>query len=156
MTDKTRILIADATALVHADIAAEVVPAAVSASVAAEGQGGYGFSRVADCDARARSGKLNLNAKIITTLRRPASVFIDADHRFAFPALDAGMPIAQKMGMAIMAFGNRYDANSDFLTRVSSLLGMIQRWRARVCPAPSRVRLFALLKLTGCWFRRII
>jgi (2R)-3-sulfolactate dehydrogenase (NADP+) len=117
--DKIRISIADATALIHAALAAAGVPSDVCASAAAalvaaeaEGQSGHGFSRLADYIAQARSGKINLNAQITTTLRGPASLFIDADQGFAFPALDAalakGLPLAEQMGIAIMAVGNSH------------------------------------------------
>ncbi|MEY8119452.1 MULTISPECIES: Ldh family oxidoreductase [unclassified Falsihalocynthiibacter] len=119
MTDKTRISIADATALIHAALAAAGVPPNVCVSVAAalvaaeaESQSGHGFSRVADYIAQARSGKINLSAQVTTTLRGPSSILIDADRGFAFPALDAalevGLPVAEKMGIAIMAVGNSH------------------------------------------------
>lgn len=119
MTDKTRISIADATALIHAALATAGVPDTVCASVAAalvaaeaEGQGGHGFSRVADYVAQAKSGKINRDAKVTTTVRGPASIFVDADQGFAFPALetalDLGLPIAQTQGIAIMAVGNSH------------------------------------------------
>lgn len=119
MTDKTRISIADAKALIHAALAASGVPNAVCTSVAAalvaaeaEGQGGHGFSRLGDYAAQARSGKINTSAQITTTLRGPASLLIDADQGFAFPALEtalaAGLPVAEKMGIAIMAIANSH------------------------------------------------
>ena len=119
MTDKTRISIADAKALIHAALAASGVPAAVCTSVAsalvaaeAEGQGGHGFSRLGDYAAQARSGKINTNAQITTTMRGPASLLIDADQGFAFPALEtalaAGLPVAETRGIAIMAIANSH------------------------------------------------
>lgn len=119
MTDKTRISIADAKALIHAALAASGVPATVCTSVAsalvaaeAEGQGGHGFSRLGDYAAQARSGKINTNAQITTTMRGPASLLIDADQGFAFPALEtalaAGLPVAETMGIAIMAIANSH------------------------------------------------
>jgi len=119
VTDKTRISIADAKALIHAALAASGVPATVCASVAsalvaaeAEGQGGHGFSRLGDYAAQARSGKINTNAQITTTMRGPASLLIDADQGFAFPALEtalaAGLPVAETMGIAIMAIANSH------------------------------------------------
>lgn len=119
MTDKTRISISDAKALIHAALSASSVSGAVCTSVAAafvaaeaEGQSGHGFSRLSDHAAQARSGKTNTNAKISTTLRRPASLLIDADQGFAFPALDTalsvGLPVADTMGIAIMAIANSH------------------------------------------------
>jgi len=119
VTDKTRISIADAKALIHAALAASGVPATVCTSVAsalvaaeAEGQGGHGFSRLGDYAAQARSGKINTNAQITTTMRGPASLLIDADQGFAFPALEtalaAGLPVAETMGIAIMAIANSH------------------------------------------------
>lgn len=119
MTDKTRISIADAKALIHAALAASGVTDAVCTSVAtalvaaeAEGQGGHGFSRLGDYAAQARSAKINTNARITTTLRGPASLLIDADQGFAFPAIEvalaAGIPLAEAMGIAIMAIANSH------------------------------------------------
>ena len=119
MTEKTRISIADATALMHAALAGAGVPDSVCASVAtalvaaeAEGQTGHGFSRLGDYVAQARSGKINTNAQITTTMRGPASLLVDADQGFAFPALDAalaeGLPLAEKMGIVIMAVANSH------------------------------------------------
>jgi (2R)-3-sulfolactate dehydrogenase (NADP+) len=119
VTDKTYISIKDAQALIHAALAGSGVSDTVCASVAsalvaaeAEGQAGHGFSRLGDYAAQARSGKINIQAQITTTSRGPASLLIDADQGFAFPALDAalaaGLPVAKTMGIAIMAIANSH------------------------------------------------
>lgn len=119
VNDKIRISIAEARDLLHAALAAAGVPDGTCRSVAAalvaaeaEGQVGHGFSRLGDYVAQVRSGKINIDAQITTTARGPASLLIDADQGFAFPALDAaleaGLPIAQNMGIAIMAVANSH------------------------------------------------
>lgn len=119
MTDKTQISIADAKDLIHAALAAAGVSPNVCVSVAealvaaeAEGQVGHGFSRLGDYVAQVRSGKINLDAQITIQNRGPASLLINADQGFAFPALEealaAGVPLADKMGIAIMAVANSH------------------------------------------------
>ncbi len=119
MNDKTQISIAEARDLLHAALAAAGVPDNTCRSVAAalvaaeaEGQVGHGFSRLGDYVAQVRSGKINTDAQIIITARGPASLLIDADQGFAFPALDAaldaGLPVADEMGIAIMAVANSH------------------------------------------------
>lgn len=119
MTDKTRISIDDAQALLHAALAGSGVSDDVCASVAAalvaaeaEGQAGHGFSRLGDYAAQARSGKINTCASITTASRGPASLLIDADQGFAYPALDtalaAGLPVAKALGIVILAIANSH------------------------------------------------
>ncbi len=119
MSDTIRISIADAKALIHAALSAAGVPDDAAASVAAalvaaeaEGQVGHGFSRLGDYVAQVRTGKINAGARITTTQRGPSSLLIDADQGFAFPALDAalsaGLPVAEEMGIAIMAVANSH------------------------------------------------
>ena len=92
------------------DVAASVARALVAAE--AEGQVGHGFSRLADYAAQARSGKINRAARVTVTPTGPAALFIDADCGFAYPALeaaiDAGISLAQDMGIALMAVGNSH------------------------------------------------
>ncbi|PWE34514.1 sulfolactate dehydrogenase [Pelagicola sp. LXJ1103] len=111
--------LADARQLVQSALIAVGVPRDVSASVAtaivaaeAEGQVGHGFSRLGDYAAQFASGKINRSALITTHSRGPASLLINADQGFAFPALDkalaAGLPLSQEMGIAIMAIANSH------------------------------------------------
>lgn len=78
----------------------------------AEGQVGHGFSRVADYVAQVKSGKINKNAVPAVERVQPGALYVDAQQGFAFPALDAaldaGLPIAREMGIAIMAIGNSH------------------------------------------------
>jgi (2R)-3-sulfolactate dehydrogenase (NADP+) len=119
LIDRINISIPDAKKLVQAALTAADVPADVSMSVAAaivaaeaEGQVGHGFSRLGDYVAQVRSGKINSTAKIVIRNRGPASLLIDADQGFAFPALDAalaaGIALANEMGIAIMAVANSH------------------------------------------------
>ena len=119
MTERTNISLADARQLVQTALMAVGVSQDVSVSVAtaivaaeAEGQVGHGFSRLGDYAAQFTSGKINRSAQINTYSRGPASLLIDADQGFAFPALDtalaAGLPLAEEMGIAIMAVANSH------------------------------------------------
>ncbi|MBV0914253.1 Ldh family oxidoreductase [Anianabacter salinae] len=119
MTETTNISIADATGLIHAALTAAHIPADVAACVAralvaaeAEGQAGHGFSRLGDYVSQARSGKINVNARITLHARGPASLLVDADRGFAFPALDkalaAGLPQAWDSGISVMAVANSH------------------------------------------------
>ncbi len=119
MTETTVISISHAKDLIHAALTAAGVPADVAASVSealvaaeAEGQVGHGFSRLGDYVSQVRSGKVNVDAKITLRARGPASLLIDADQGFAFPALDvalaAGIPLAKETGIAVMAVANSH------------------------------------------------
>ena len=119
MPDTVRISISEATQLLAAAFGAVGVPEAAAASVAralvaaeAEGQVGHGFSRLGDYVAQVQSGKINAQARVTVTRRAAASLFIDADLGFAYPALDAafeaGVPVAKEMGIAVMAVGNSH------------------------------------------------
>ncbi len=119
MADSDQISILDAVDLLTTVFRNEGVSDAAAQSVAnalvwaeAEGQVGHGFSRLADYVAQVRSGKINAQARVTTTKRGPASLFVDADLGFAYPALDAafdaGVPLAREMGIAIMVVGNSH------------------------------------------------
>ena len=119
MADAIRISLSDATQLLTDAFLSAGVSDATAASVAralvaaeAEGQVGHGFSRLGDYVAQAKSGKINIGAKVAVTHRGPASLMIDADQGFAYPAmeaaLEAGIPLAEEMGIAIMAIGNSH------------------------------------------------
>ena len=119
MADTVHISLAEATEVMVAALTASGATAAVAQSVAralvaaeAEGQVGHGFSRLGDYAAQLKSGKINARAAIAVRHRGPASLYIDADQGFAYPALeaalDAGLPLAQEMGVAVMAVGNSH------------------------------------------------
>ena len=119
MTDTCPISVVDAEALLTAAFCATGVPEGTAGSVAralvsaeAEGQVGHGFSRLGDYVAQVRSGKINAGAKVTTRPRGPASLLVDADLGFAYPALDAGfeagVPLARAMGVAVIAVKNSH------------------------------------------------
>lgn len=95
---------------VDAGVAASVARALVAAE--SEGQIGHGFSRVADYAAQVRSGKINPDATIVVEHPSKAALHVQADNGFAYPAieaaLDAGIPLAREMGIAIMTIGNSH------------------------------------------------
>jgi len=86
--------------------------AAALVAAEAEGQEGHGLIRLSDYIAQVQSGKINRHANIRVSHRGPASLLIDADRGFAYPALDValkkGLPVAQETGIAIMAVGNSH------------------------------------------------
>lgn len=119
MAEPAQIPLLDAIALltdvfqrtgIGADVAASVARALVAAE--SEGQVGHGFSRVADYAAQVRSGKINPDAEIVVERPSPAALHVRADNGFAYPAmeaaLDAGIPLAREMGIAIMTIGNSH------------------------------------------------
>ncbi|MEM8851921.1 MAG: Ldh family oxidoreductase [Pseudomonadota bacterium] len=113
MADAEQIGLTEATDLIRAALMAQGVREAAARSTAqalvaaeAEGQAGHGFSRLEDYAAQVRSGKVAADALPMVTRPFPASIHVDAGHGFAYPALDAalnaGIPVAQEMGVAIM------------------------------------------------------
>lgn len=119
MSETSHISVIDAVELIKTTLQASEVSEAVAQSVAdalvaaeAEGQVGHGFSRLGDYVAQVRSGKINAKADIKVTTTQPASLLIDADFGFAFPAMDAaiaqGVPAAKEQGIAIMAITNSH------------------------------------------------
>ncbi len=114
MSDKERMTLADAEAVIQTAFASNGLGPEAAASVAralvaaeAEGQGGHGFSRLADYIAQLRSGKVNGQAKIQVSQPKPSLVLVDADYGFAYPALDQafeqGVAVAKQQGMAAIA-----------------------------------------------------
>ncbi|MEN0002329.1 MAG: Ldh family oxidoreductase [Pseudomonadota bacterium] len=106
-----RISIAEAEALIVEALLSCGVPSVAARSVAralvaaeAEGQSGHGFSRLADYAAQVRSGKINPHAEVNLSAPKPAALMIDADHGFAYPALDQAIdalaPLAASHGVA--------------------------------------------------------
>ncbi len=123
VSDQTNISLSDAKDLICAALCAADVPEDVSACVAealvaaeAEGQVGHGFSRVADYVAQVGTGKINRRAKVKIVNRGPASILVNADQGFAFPALQAGLkagiPMAQDMGIGIIAIANSHNCGA--------------------------------------------
>ncbi len=119
MADSDRISIADATDLIFSALVAsgaseaQARPTAVALVAAeSEGQVGHGFSRLEDYAAQVKSGKINRDAEITVNALRPASILINADCGFAYPAIDTAIsrlvPIAKEMGIAIAAVGNSH------------------------------------------------
>ena len=119
MTLETRVSISEAEQLVKEvflkngvkeDVAASVSTALVAAE--AEGQVGHGFSRVKDYIAQVKSKKINVNAEIKIEHPKPASISIDADYGFAYPALDRaiseGASIAKEYGSTVVSIFNSH------------------------------------------------
>lgn len=115
MTAQTETLTpAAARALIEAALSANGVAEKQAASVAlalaaaeAEGQVGHGFSRLEDYIAQAKSGKINPTPQMRLSMAAPSSIVVDADHGFAYPALDMaiakGIEVAGAQGVAMMA-----------------------------------------------------
>lgn len=121
-----------AVSVAHALVAAE-----------AEGQAGHGFSRVADYVAQARSGKVNAQAVARVLPRGPASLYIDADLGFAYPALDAAVdaliPLAKDMGIAVAAVGNSHHCGAlsvqvDRIARAGLIAMMVANTPKAIAP----------------------
>ncbi len=77
-------------ALVASNTSKDNAMCVARALVAAEcaGQKGHGISRVASYSAQARSGKVDGQATPAMTTVKTATVHIDANHGFAYPAID--------------------------------------------------------------------
>ena len=158
MTDAENISLPDATALITAAMAASGVPPAPAASVAralvaaeAEGQVGHGFSRVGDYAAQVRSGKINAGAKIAVAAPLPASLRVDADCGFAYPALEvaiaAGLPVAKEFGIAIMGITNSHHCGAlsvqvDRIARAGLIGLMVANAPKAIAPWGGRDPLF--------------
>ena len=158
MTDAESISLPDATALITAAMAASGVPPAPAASVAralvaaeAEGQVGHGFSRVGDYAAQVRSGKINAGAKIAVAAPLPASLRVDADCGFAYPALEAaiaaGLPVAKEFGIAIMGITNSHHCGAlsvqvDRIARAGLIGLMVANAPKAIAPWGGRDPLF--------------
>ena len=96
--EKHNLSLDDAVALVEQAFAATGLKQADAHSVAnalvmaeAEGQVGHGFSRINDYLAQATSGKVNFSAKVSSSKKGEAYAIVDADHGFAFPAMDVAL-----------------------------------------------------------------
>ncbi len=90
--------------------------AAALVTAEAEGQVGHGFSRIADYVAQLKSGKVNGSAIPTIIEDRGASLLMDAQNGFAYPALDALIPMgiarAQDHGIAAMGITRSHHCGS--------------------------------------------
>lgn len=158
MADTTRISLPEATDLIAAALGQSGVPVAAALSVAralvaaeAEGQVGHGFSRLGDYAAQVRSGKVNADAVPVVETPRPASLLIDAQCGFAYPALeaaiDAGLPVADAQGIAIMGITNSHHCGAlsvqvDRIARAGFIGLMVANAPKSIAPWGSNVPVY--------------
>lgn len=99
----TRALVASRTSEANARAVARALVAAE-----ADGQAGHGLSRVPSYAAQARAGKIDGFATPAVTQTRAASLMVDAQHGFAYPAFDAGrsrlVELTNSAGVAVAGF----------------------------------------------------
>jgi (2R)-3-sulfolactate dehydrogenase (NADP+) len=92
--------------------AKSVAVALVDAELA--GQGGHGLRRVLAYAAQAKVGKVNGHAVPAATRPRPGVLHIDADHGFAYPALDLAVEqlpdMARAQGIAVAGIHKSHHA----------------------------------------------
>jgi (2R)-3-sulfolactate dehydrogenase (NADP+) len=109
-----RLLLVEAEALAAAALAACGASAASAASTAralvaaeADGQTAHGLARVPAYAAQVRSGKVKGDAVPVATRAAPGVLRVDADHGFAYPAIDLALeglvPLARAQGIAAAA-----------------------------------------------------
>ena len=109
-----RLLLVEAEALAAAALAACGASAASAASTAralvaaeADGQAAHGLARVPAYAAQVRSGKVKGEAVPVATRAAPGVLRVDADHGFAYPAIDLALeglvPLARAQGIAAAA-----------------------------------------------------
>lgn len=109
-----RLLLVEAEALAAAALAACGASAASAASTAralvaaeADGQAAHGLARVPAYAAQVRSGKVKGDAVPVATRAAPGVLRVDADHGFAYPAIDLALeglvPLARAQGIAAAA-----------------------------------------------------
>lgn len=101
----TRLSLQDAqdlasAALIRNGAAAPVAQSVAGALVRAEADGfkGHGLGRLPSYIAQLRAGKVNASANIRPSRPRPGALLVDADHGFAYPALD--LAVSELPGMA--------------------------------------------------------
>lgn len=103
---------------VNRDNAASVATALVAAE--ASGQGGHGFRRVPAYSAQARAGKVDGMTHPVMERTAPGVLRIDAQHGFAYPALDLMMDhlpdMARSQGVAIASIHRSHHAGVMGLT----------------------------------------
>lgn len=114
MTANVRISLAEATDLIMSVFVSNGVPEESARSVAtalvsaeAEGQVGHGFSRLEDYVTQVRTGKINANARPSVRRPRPTTIAVNAEHGFAYPAMDlaieSGAAAAEEFGSSTMS-----------------------------------------------------
>ena len=117
----------------------------------AEGQVGHGFSRLSDYVAQARSGKIN--AMAIPTLHQTgtATLKVDAQNGFAYPALDlgieAGIALSQDTGCAAISITRSHHCGAlsvqvDKIARHGMIGLMVANSPVAIAPWGSHVPLF--------------
>ena len=123
MTDFVQMNVSEAEQLIcnalkgsgaQTEVAMSVAKALVAAE--SEGQVGHGFSRLEDYAAQLKSGKINPLAEIQVQSPFPASISVDADCGFAYPALDEaierGSEAAHLYGIASMSIFNSHHSGA--------------------------------------------
>jgi len=101
-------------ALVASNVSTTNATCVAKALVYAEcaGQIGHGISRVASYSAQALSGKVDGHATPVITPVKTASIHIDANHGFAYPALDlaiAALPaVAHEHGLGVAGISHSH------------------------------------------------
>ena len=101
-------------ALLNNNVSLENAESVARALVAAEidGQSGHGFARVASYAAQAKSGKVAGHARPSLSYSGTALIRVDAQHGFAFPAIDMAIRelsvLARQTGIAAAAIRNSH------------------------------------------------
>ena len=115
----TRLSLQDAqdlasAALIRNGAAAPVAQSVAGALVRAEADGfkGHGLGRLPSYIAQLRAGKVNASANIRPSRPRPGALLVDADHGFAYPALDLAVgelpDMARAQGIACAAIARSH------------------------------------------------
>lgn len=98
---------------------ARSVAKALVASEAA-GQSGHGFRRIPVYVRQARVGKVNGNARPVVTRVKPGVLSIDANHGYAYPAIDCALQelpdMVRQQGIALAAIHRSHHAGVMALT----------------------------------------
>ena len=108
--------------LMRCNVTAENAVSVATALVAAEasGQGGHGFRRVPAYAAQAKAGKVDGTVRPVFEKPSPGVLRIDAQHGFAYPALDLMMghlpDMARTQGIAVASIHRSHHAGVMGLT----------------------------------------
>lgn len=98
---------------------ARSVAKALVASEAA-GQGGHGFRRIPVYVRQARVGKVDGKARPVATRVKPGVLSVDANHGYAYPAIDLALEelpeMAREQGIALAAIHRSHHAGVMALT----------------------------------------
>ncbi|RJL21557.1 Ldh family oxidoreductase [Paracoccus siganidrum] len=101
-------------ALIRNGAAGPVAQSVAGALVRADADGfkGHGLGRLPSYVAQLRAGKINASARIRPSRPRPGTLLVDADHGFAYPALDlatGALPdMARSQGIACAAIARSH------------------------------------------------